>query len=276
MADREVSIRILLEDRTRKRGLKGEHGLSILVKTQDSTLLFDTGQSGLFLENAEKLELSLSSVDGVVLSHGHYDHGGGLSAFFSRKGKFKLYAHPEAFKDKYHKEGIGKRDIGIPWSLEAMIERGIEFIPVTAPKLLSGGEILTGPIERIHLWDQNIVGWVGKERDSLPDEQALLLPSSRGLIVIVGCAHAGLINTLEYVRRISEDKRIRAVIGGFHMLERSDEAIRSILEKLDEFDVNLWAPCHCSGIRAQAAFLRHYPQNTVLVDTGAELVFHGD
>ncbi len=268
-----IEIIVLVEDTAHQRGLCGEHGLSFLINLPDEQILFDVGQTDLFLQNVHKLRISLNNVKTVILSHGHYDHGGGFPYLRDKIKDFTLYAHPSAFKRKYVKRGVRTVDIGLPWGEETIEQMGgkLELLEKTTP--LPSGAFLTGEIERRHSADEQIVGLINEEPDPLHDDQALVLPTKQGLIVIVGCSHSGLLNTLDKAREISGEERIRAVIGGFHLLSADDRHIAWTLERVRELDVGLWGPCHCTGIRAQVSWLQAFPQRVRVLTTGSRLMF---
>ena len=275
MIEGTIEVTVLVEDSARERGLCGEHGLSFLIQLPRHTILFDLGQTDLFIKNSRVLGLPLRKTNHIVISHGHYDHGEGLPYLKNILQDFILYLHPNSLERKYVERGVDKKDIGLTWTEKTVKEMGgaIEFV-TEAQKLPFGG-YLTGEITRDIPDDEQLVGATASGPDKLCDDQALVLPTPQGLIIVVGCSHAGILNTLEQAKRIANDERIRAVIGGFHLLHANDQQIASTLERLRELDVGLWGPCHCTGIRAQVSLLQAFPQRVRCLTTGSRLMFEG-
>ena len=275
MIEGTIEVTVLVEDSVRQRGLAGEHGLSFLIELPKHTILFDLGQTDLFIKNAKALHRHLEKVKSIVLSHGHYDHGGGLPYLQNLVQGFTLYLHPDSLQRKYVNRGVHREEIGLNWTEQTVKEMGGAIKFVTEAQKLPFGGLLTGEIIRNLPGDEQLVGETDYGPDRLCDDQALVLPTPQGSIIVVGCSHAGLLNTLEQAKRITKDKRIRAVIGGFHLLHADDQKITATLERIRELDVGLWGPCHCTGVRAQVSLLQAFPQRVRCLTTGSRLMFEG-
>jgi len=218
MAD--VKITILAEDTAGPRGTVGEHGLAIWIETDGRVVLFDTGQGLALRQNASVLVLDLSRVEVIIVSHGHYDHGGGLSdAIASCSSTAPVFLHPCALLPKYTPPD---REIGIPRLAETQVSR---VIAIREPQQVLPGVWTTGEIPRLTAFEDTGGRFYRDSScttpDPLLDDQALFLESSQGLVVILGCAHAGVINTLERVRQLSGTRKIHAILGGMHLLNAS-------------------------------------------------------
>ena len=256
-------ITLLMDHQAVSPDLSTEHGLSFLLELGERVILFDTGASASFLRNADCLGLPLDRVRHVVLSHGHWDHSGGLGAALQRLPEAQVYLHPRTLGPKYSRHpGRPVRAIGFPmesWSAVCPIIHQVNW--TTAPMRLSPEIGFTGPIPRWHPLERIsgpfFLDSEGRQPDPFEDEQALWIRTSKGLVVVLGCAHAGLVNTLYYVRRLSDEGRILAVLGGFHLLEASEERLRFTMEALRRLDVGALFPCHCSGER-EVAYLRSH------------------
>jgi len=259
-----MTVDVLVEASAHRPTMRGEHGLALLVTTTAGRLLFDAGQSALMLDNAAILGISMDGLTRVVLSHGHYDHGGGIPALAERNGPCTVFAHPAAFDRKLEKTGVGDRDIGLRWPDSNDIVRST----ASSPRVLPGGFVTTGSIPRLNTHEQHLVG-----TDPLIDEQALIVPTTKGAVVLVGCAHAGLGNTLAAVRALVGPGPLRAVLGGFHLLHATDDDLAVEVARLSAEDVGLWGPCHCTGRRAQADMLRAMPGRVRCLATGDRLTF---
>lgn len=246
-------ITLLVDQQAVSPDLATEHGLSFLLELGELVILFDTGASDAFLRNAERMDLPIDSVEHVVLSHGHWDHSGGLGAALERIPEAQVYLHPRALGPKYSRHPDRPvRAIGFPkesWSAVCPVMHHVNL--TTAPMHLTQEVGLTGPIPKWHSLERNsgpfFLDPEGQQPDLFEDEQALWIRTPTGLVVVMGCAHAGVVNTLEYVRGITGETRIRAVLGGFHLLKASEERLQFTVEALQRLAVETLLPCHCSG-----------------------------
>jgi 7,8-dihydropterin-6-yl-methyl-4-(beta-D-ribofuranosyl)aminobenzene 5'-phosphate synthase len=248
-----VKITILVDDRAGGGGLAAEHGLSLWIETEDGRILFDTGQGEALDHNAGVLGADLAKTDALVLSHGHYDHTGGIPSVLRRTRNVHVYCHPGIVLPRYGAgDGTG-RPIHMPG--EAM--EALDRIPperlhwVQQPVLLAEGIGVTGPIPRETDFEETggpfYLDPRGNREDPMEDDLALWVRTGDGLIVCVGCAHAGLINTLDHVRRLNGGLGVRAVIGGFHLLCAGRERLERTADALRTLEPDALVPCHCTG-----------------------------
>jgi 7,8-dihydropterin-6-yl-methyl-4-(beta-D-ribofuranosyl)aminobenzene 5'-phosphate synthase len=261
----KTRIAILSDNCVDNHNTRAEHGLAFWIETEDQCLLFDTGQGLVLEDNAQVLDLDLDAVDTVVLSHGHYDHTGGLPALLHRTGgDIRIIAHPAAFSPKYKRAGAGTRYIGIPPALLEVL-LGLSNPPVSTPLPLevAPGIWSTGEIPRTHPEETSTEGFCtdvqGVDDDPLLDDQAVFFDTSRGIVVLLGCAHAGLINTLDHVRRLAQGRPIHAVLGGTHLRSASPSRLAWTLEELKFFSLQRVVAMHCTGPQATAALWNAFP-----------------
>jgi len=247
-----VKITILVDDQPRD-GLVAEHGLSLWIETEGKRVLFDTGQGSALENNARVLGVDLGRADVLVLSHGHYDHTGGIAQVLQQDRKADVYCHAGVVQPRYAIRDGRPKSIQMPReSMAAIDELPSQRLQwVQKPMLLSEKIGMTGPIPReTHYEDSGGAFYLdpeGRRLDPIDDDLALWIRTDDGLVVCVGCAHAGLVNTLNYVRRLSNALRIRAVIGGFHLLNTSRERLDRTIAALRLFGPDIVVPCHCTG-----------------------------
>ncbi len=275
-----VKITILV-DNTAAEGLMTEHGLSVWIEVSGRHVLFDTGQGGVLRNNAEKLSIPLHTTDSLVLSHGHYDHTGAVPYVLERAPDTHVYCHPVVNSSRYSIRDGSSRSIGMPGAAKVAIE-SLSTNKVhwtTQPVEMFPGVGITGPIPRITDYEDTggpfFIDVDGKLVDTIDDDLALWIHTNLGLVVVVGCCHSGLINTLSYVRRLSGTSRIHAVIGGFHLLAASDKRLDNTVNELSDLGSNIFVPCHCTGERAMDVFQKAFGDRVLLGRAGATYAFGG-
>jgi len=272
--DERARITVLVDDCVRGRGLLGEHGLAFWVEVSGWRLLFDTGQGMALAHNAILLGIRLESANAVVLSHGHYDHTGGLGHVLEVAPQAKLYVHPAALEPKYARADDGAiKKAGMPSAVGRAVEaRPDSLTPVKQPTEVVEGVFVTGEIPRRTEYENTGGAFFtdrdGQRADSLLDDQAVFIDSRRGTIVLLGCAHAGVINTLQYVRDLTGGKPIRAVIGGMHLITASRDRMEQTVDSLRRMGVERLVPGHCTGTAATAELRSAFPGMCDSCDVG--------
>jgi len=274
----KISITVLADNIVGTRETLAEHGWSVCVEWSNQRWLFDTGQGRVLSHNASASGIDLGSMTGVMLSHGHYDHTGGLVDLLQdRHSPLMLYAHPRVFDDKYHGAAKALRYIGVPPSVRRGLHTvAVDFVPTRCPVELPNGLCVTGEIPRMHPQEEDehtfYCDQEGRDPDPLVDDQAMFLDTAKGTVVVLGCAHAGVINTLDYIQSLTGGSRIQAVIGGMHLGGVSDQRLGWTLDELQRFDMQLLAPAHCTGARSIAALWNAFPE--VIHPCGTGMLFH--
>lgn len=237
-----------------KNGLKAEHGLSILIKTDNHHILFDTGQTGLFMDNAQTMGEDLMKVNMVVISHGHYDHTGGLERFLKFNPHAMVFLKQEATHKKFSSSTGLVRSIGFPFDVTPYQER-VRFITENT-EIAPGIFLLTG-IERNTSFETlhpklMISATKGFMTDPFDDELVMYLHHNKGAVIVSGCAHRGLINTLNTVTKHTKSDLIRLFIGGTHLNGTHDHRLESTLQTLSKMKITQMMLNHCTGIQAYA------------------------
>ncbi|NOQ46092.1 MAG: MBL fold metallo-hydrolase [Desulfobulbaceae bacterium] len=245
-------------------GLIGEHGWAIHAAAGDSRILFDTGQGQGILGNSRKLGVDLASIDCIVLSHGHYDHTSGLPDVLGMCGAVDVYAHPDCFLDRYWEKDGESREIGIRYKRAYLESLGARFRFVEEFSEIMDGVYITGEVPRItpfELPDPNMKlrdeqgRWV---RDELHDDQSMVIDTDEGLIVVLGCAHAGLINILTHVGHHLPDRPLHTVVGGTHLGFAGPAQFEATVDALRQFGVQRIGAGHCTGLANSARLFQHF------------------
>ncbi len=280
-------ITVLVDNRAERPGLATEHGLSLWIEHGDCKILFDTGASGrALLANADALGIDLATANAVCLSHGHLDHTGGLAAALPKLAGADLYAHPLVFGEKFSRSAAGWHSIGIPLTKDQIESAGVLTHLSEDPQEVCPGATLLGAVER----DESLVpptphlyasGAVGRTVDKFPDDLALVLEVGGGIVVVTGCAHAGIVNHCRAAQRhVNPDDRVGkgdvvAVVGGFHLGGTPPEFIQATIEGLRRIAPARIHPCHCTGKTGADALVRAFGPACKPIATGSVLEFPG-
>lgn len=263
-----VRITVLSDNTVNHPGLMGEHGLSFLIERGDKVLLFDTGQGQVLRTNAERLKIDLSRVRNVVLSHGHYDHTGGLKTVLAQGREVSVFAHPEVLGKKLSIRKGQRRAIGIPWSQAELEHAGAVFHLSTEPMDVADGMMTTGQVRRItEFEDVDPAFYVEQDgkvvHDDLMDDLSLIVDTPQGLVLLLGCCHAGVINTLWRVVDLTGTRRFAAVIGGMHLTSAKEKRLHQTIHALRAFDIQRLVPGHCTGLRGFIRLWNELGEDTV-------------
>lgn len=258
-----MKLKILLDNNTIiDRYFQGEPGVSYYLEADGLKILFDTGYSDLFIKNAYKMDVNLNDLDYVVISHGHIDHSWGLvpliglfieAKFEEKKLKRpKLVAHPEAF---LHKKMQSGEEIGSVLN-EENLGRSFDLQLNKKELWLSDNLVFLGEIERSNDFEnKEAVGQFEKDKklydDFLLDDSALVYKSREGLVIITGCSHSGICNIIEYAKKVCRENKIADVIGGFHLLDPSENQMENTVKYFDKLSINKIHACHCTDLNSK-------------------------
>jgi 7,8-dihydropterin-6-yl-methyl-4-(beta-D-ribofuranosyl)aminobenzene 5'-phosphate synthase len=253
----EIKITTLSEN-SANIGFLAEWGLCMVVEVDGLKVLFDTGTGHAAVHNAQILGIDLSTIDCILLSHGHYDHTGGLREVLRRTGPKKIIAHPDIWQHKYgRRPGAKERYVGIPFVREDLESLGASFTLSKESVELSDSVMTTGEIPLTTDYEDIDTDLYFRENgeekiDTFTDDLALVIDAEFGLVVILGCAHRGIINTLRHARKLTGKELIYAAIGGTHLFRASEERLALTAGALLEMGVQRLGVSHCTGFAASS------------------------
>jgi len=281
---------VAVEGRVSRDTLLAEHGLSMIVRaftgSESHEVLLDAGYTPEGVpHNLDFLGISLHDTEAVVLSHGHMDHTGSLGSIAERfAGPVPLILHPDALiSTRYLKTSEGRIHMPTPSPRDRLQELGYEVRENRGPLLTAGGTVLvSGEIPRMTPYEKGMPdaflerGGV-EEKDEILDDQCLILSlAGRGLVVVAGCSHAGIVNTVRYAVEQTGRDRVYAVMGGFHLGADPDGSLTgNTIEGLKAFSPEFLMPMHCTGWEAMHRIARAFPGEFALSGVGAKVMLTG-
>jgi 7,8-dihydropterin-6-yl-methyl-4-(beta-D-ribofuranosyl)aminobenzene 5'-phosphate synthase len=261
----KTQITILCENLVGRLVGSGEHGFSAFIETDQGNYLFDTGGGRSIVPNSLILNKDLKSIRKIFLSHGHYDHTGGLSEVLKLKGKVDVHAHPHVFSDRIAvlKENgeETKRFVGLPYKKGYLESLGANFILNNDFLEVEKGMFLTGEVPRKTSFekpDPRLFSEINEKttQDIFLDDQSLVLDTEKGFILILGCAHSGMINIINHVVKQTGKERFHAILGGTHLDFLTPEQLEESIKSLKKMEIEKIGVSHCTGMRA--AFRLHH------------------
>jgi len=281
----KLRLTVLVEDTKNpiRPDLVAKHGLSFFIELKagrrTTNLLMDTGPSAdIVLQNAHKLNIDLRKVDSIVLSHGHRDHTGGLLSILKYIGKkVPVIAHPEALEPKFVVKKTRLKKIGMPFQVSELEKSGRLSLK-RGPTSIAPGVWVSGKIKRASTFEK-VKGFKTKRdgkivNDCLLDDQALFVEvEGKGLVVVSGCAHAGLINTIKQAQRVSGSSGAYAVVGGFHMAGASAGKMKETIRELQKAGVKFLMPGHCTGKKTISKFVTVFGERCRRLRVGDKIAF---
>ncbi len=251
----KIKLTTLSENTAGMGDFLAEWGFSVLIDTDGYKVLFDTGAGQSVIHNADSLGVDLKAVDRIVLSHGHHDHTGGLQDTLKRIHKeIEIIAHPDVWQNKYDIRGKNPpRYIGIPFHPGALESLGARFKLTAEPVEIATDMMTSGEVPMVTGYEAiDSALYVKKEggfsADQVKDDQAVIIKGDNGLIVVLGCAHRGMINTLIHAQNITGIQKIQAVMGGSHLIGASEERLWQTIAALKDLEIQKLALCHCTDL----------------------------
>ena len=252
----KLSLTTLGENTASKSGCVAEWGWSIFIQADGINILFDTGAGFAVCRNADTAGIDLKSIDKIVISHAHADHTGGLRDVLNRAAQSEVIAHPAIWDAKYRIKSTPDKAVynGIPFAKQEL-ENLSAFRLSKDPVQITDTILTTGEIPRTSDFENIESHFYVKEqekfrRDDFPDDRALIFKTDKGLVIVLGCAHRGIINTIRHAQDITGEKTVHTVIGGTHLYPKKKEQVEKTIRALKEIDVQNIGVSHCTGLKA--------------------------
>jgi 7,8-dihydropterin-6-yl-methyl-4-(beta-D-ribofuranosyl)aminobenzene 5'-phosphate synthase len=268
----DIHITTLIEN-TASVGFIAEWGLSMLAEADGHRILLDTGPGISTVYNASLLGIDFTAVDKIVLSHGHYDHTGGLKEILKRGKGVDIISHPAIWGHKYAvREGKAKY-IGIPFYREELESLGARFNMSKEPVYIADNILTSGEIPFVTGYEETDRDLYVKEEDgfkndNFPDDLSLAIKTEKGLAIFLGCAHRGMINTIRQFQKITGDEPVYSVVGGTHLISASSERLANTIDDLKKTGIKKLGVSHCTGFEASARLAAEFKDIFFLNNTG--------
>lgn len=273
-----MRITVVSNNCTRRRGFVAEHGLSLLVNWRGKRVLFDVGQGLALPTNLAQLKRSLKEIDAIALSHGHYDHGGALEWMATEDDSRlpSLYAHPDAFYPRFRREDGALKRISIPNAAAGSEAPWPKRVSSKEPQQLLPELWLSGEIQPRHPEEKDAAEFLidrgqGPQPDPFLDDQALFAETHSEVVILTGCAHSGLIATVERVLALSSRRKVQALIGGFHLESATQKRMDWTLNELRRWKIPLIVPMHCTGFEATRQLKNAFPEAVRTLGAGERI-----
>ena len=274
----ELKIAVLCENSViLPFGLIGEHGFAAYIEYKGKNYLFDTGQGKGLVDNSIILKKDLRNIKSLYLSHGHYDHTLGLPSLLQVKSPLDVYAHPDIFKNRFWLRDGKKKFIGLPYTRAYLEGLGANFTLLKEFNEIENGIYLSGEVERSTSFEKIDAGMKmihekeGEVDDNIMDDYSLAINTAKGLVIVLGCAHAGVINIINHFIKKTGNNQIYAVLGGTHLGFASDEQINKTIEAIDQYNIKKLGTSHCTGLEVGAKLYNKLKDRFFFASVGAEL-----
>ncbi len=268
-----MKITIIVDNYTTKKDFIAEHGFSALVETGEQNILFDTGQGRALLHNLKIKNIDPKNIEIIVLSHGHYDHTGGIKNFSKKNNQFELFVHPAALYPKYQIIKEVKKSIGMKTNLS-----GFNTKFYVDPVEISPGIIYSGEIPKTNKWEQEETMYYRKiknklENDPFQDDISLYIIADKGLVVLTGCAHSGIINIINHGMKITGINKLHGIIGGMHLKNASNKRIERTVQLIAGMNPEFVSISHCTGILPGMEFVKKMGERVIFTEVSTEFNF---
>ena len=255
-----------------------EHGFSCYIETDNGNYLFDTGQGLAIKHNSLVLKKDLSKVKTIISSHGHYDHIGGLAEALKLSGPKPVYAHPDIFVKRYKILNNELIYCGVLANRDYLKNLGAEFVFNTEMIEIQPGMYLTGEVPKTNDFEnsgKNLMTYndAGElVRDPIKDDNTLVFDTKKGLVILFGCAHTGMVNIMDYVTKKLKKNKVYAILGGTHLSPASDEQLARSIEAIEKYKVEHIGVSHCTGLEKAAVLKETFKDKFFFANVGSEFI----
>ena len=278
--DYELRIILLIENTSCDEDIIPEHGLSIYIEFNGQKGLYDVGQTDQLIKNSEEMFIDLDELDWIAISHGHYDHTGGLkSVLKARPNKIKVFTGESAFKPKYaRRDNDIIEDIGIPFSKDEIKEISASVSEVKGKIEISKDIFLIGPAPMIESYEGPSRYMLVKDdngeyiNDLMNDERTLVIKTTKGIVIITGCAHRGSVNITKDAMAQFPNEKVLMVLGGFHLGKTDNDSIQKRIDAFNNLKINGIGLCHCTGAKACKMFKETLSDKCFIAPAGTEII----
>lgn len=267
-----VKFTFLVENKTENSRCMAEHGLSVYIEADNKKLLFDTGASDLFYYNSKALDIELQQVDDVIISHGHFDHTGGIPKFCEINKTANIYIHKDSFGKSYGMRNgkIRKDESGIKWDESMFLHK---FSLTEKPVFITDNIVVSGtiPIAEDDFTTESFYRINSKGdyiKDPMNHEQFLAIADDRGIFLFSGCSHKGVLPTIRYAKKIFPQKEIFALIAGMHLSSADKKSREMVIDQIINENIDVIMPVHCTGIEAICDLKNKVSQKCIIPTTG--------
>jgi 7,8-dihydropterin-6-yl-methyl-4-(beta-D-ribofuranosyl)aminobenzene 5'-phosphate synthase len=278
----KTEITILCDNYVGRPGFIGEHGFSTLIESGGKRYLFDAGSGVGLSHNLKLLEKNLKGVSRIFLSHGHYDHTGGLKTALQEIGPVNVVAHSQVFSRHYVQNPLlfatEPRYIGSPLSMEELTALGADFTWVDQTRQMEDGiRFVTGvpckPDQNFQDPQLLLQEGASFSPDPITDDASLLIETATDPVLLLGCGHAGVLNILDHLQDSLKIRKLRAILGGTHLMFFSPERIAAVIQRFEDFGVEQVGVSHCTGMKAAVALGAHFKDRFTAAATGSVFSF---
>jgi 7,8-dihydropterin-6-yl-methyl-4-(beta-D-ribofuranosyl)aminobenzene 5'-phosphate synthase len=274
-----LKITTLVEnEKGENSALYNAHGISFLIEDENDVFLFDTGQHDLFIKNAEELGLDLTRISNVIISHNHWDHTGGLRHLINKYGMQNIIVHETFFKEKFALEGIKLEYLGMNYNETSLLKTGSKLIKVTDDiTYLNENVFIAGNFKKYNNYETINKRFYIKEKtgefivDEFKDEIAVGIKTNKGLVILLGCAHPGVINMIKHIICKTGIEDIYCVLGGTHLVEADDFRINKTIKVIKDMNIKYVGFSHCTGKKAISMFINELPNKFFTNNTGTSI-----
>ncbi len=276
------TLTILCDNYVGRPGLVGEHGFSTLIECGERRYLFDAGSGVGLSANMKLLDKKLKGIGRIFLSHGHYDHTGGLEWVLQQTGPVNVVAHPDIFSQHYVQNPLlfatEPRYIGSPHSKEELTALGADFTFVDQTRQVEDGLwFVTGvpckPDQSFQDPQLLLPDGQAFSPDPISDDASLLIETATDPVLLLGCAHAGVLNILDHIAETLKIRKLRAILGGTHLMFFSPERIAAVIRRFEDFGVEQVGVSHCTGMKAAVALGAHFKERFAAAAAGSVFSF---